>query len=323
MSEDNDARAQKMVAETPKLPEIDVSERAGHHTGNPRSMNRRLFMQLLVYRAEQDAHPDAVIEQLSAAFEEAKCPVVLYRDINDPRGVGVLTWSEDPSHFVTTVRAVLLSPAGQRLALRDDFTMLGRSYAVGYEEDLEYWLLKRPVDNVIADELRWAVWYPLRRIGAFERLPTKEQAGILREHAAIGRAYGEKALATDIRLACHGIDAKDNEFVIGLVGKDLHPLSHLVQRMRRTVQTSEYIQHMGPFFVGYVTNALFERFDPRFVIPMVARAAIALAIENHARANRAVRQSVDNNERPRGAVIAIRIEHHRLAQRNGAAANLI
>ena len=28
-------------------------------------------------------------------------------------------------------------------------------------------------------------------------------------------------------------------------------LSDLVQRMRRTQQTSEYIQHMGPFFVGY------------------------------------------------------------------------
>jgi chlorite dismutase len=39
--------------------------------------------------------------------------------------------------------------------------------------------------------------------------------------------------------------------VIGLVAKELHPLSHLVQRMRKTQQTSEYIQQMGPFFVGY------------------------------------------------------------------------
>jgi chlorite dismutase len=39
--------------------------------------------------------------------------------------------------------------------------------------------------------------------------------------------------------------------VIGLVGKELYPLSHLVQRMRKTQQTSEYIQTMGPFFVGY------------------------------------------------------------------------
>jgi len=39
--------------------------------------------------------------------------------------------------------------------------------------------------------------------------------------------------------------------VIGLVGRDLHPLSHLVQAMRKTRQTSEFIAKMGPFFVGY------------------------------------------------------------------------
>jgi chlorite dismutase len=251
MSEDKEARAREMVAETPKLPEIDVSERAGHHTGNPQSMNRRLFMQLLVYRVEPGSNPDAVIEALGRSFDDASCPGVIYRDENDPRGLGVLTWSEDPSHFVTTVRALLLSPSCAPLRLRDDFTMMGRTYAVGYEADLAYWLLKRPIEHAVDPALPWAVWYPLRRIGAFERLAIKEQAGILREHAAIGRAYGEQGLGTDIRLACHGLDAKDNEFVIALVGKELHPLSHLVQRMRKTVQTAEYIQHMGPFFVGY------------------------------------------------------------------------
>jgi chlorite dismutase len=251
MSEEHDARAQQMVAETPKLPEIDVSERAGHHTGNPVSMDKRLFMQLLVYRVESEASPDVAIDALGRGFESARCPGVIYRDANDPRGVGVLTWSEDPAHFVTTVRSLMLAPACAAMRIRDEFTMLGRTYAVGYEADLPYWLLKRPIEHAVDPTLPWAVWYPLRRSGAFERLSTKEQAGILREHAAIGRAYGEQKLATDIRLACHGMDARDNEFVIGLVAKDLHPLSHLVQRMRRTVQTSEYIQHMGPFFVGY------------------------------------------------------------------------
>jgi chlorite dismutase len=96
------------------------------------------------------------------------------------------------------------------------------------------------------------VWYPLRRTGAFARLGRKEQSDILREHAAIGRTYGEQDLAHDVRLACHGLDRNDNEFVIGLVGRDLHPLSHVVQTMRRTRQTSEYIAQMGPFFVGHV-----------------------------------------------------------------------
>jgi hypothetical protein len=251
MSDDITARAREMVAETPKLPEIDVRERAGDHTGNPRAIDQRLFMQLLVYRVDEALDPDSLIEQLGQALSAAECAGVLYRDANDPRSLGLLSWSIDPAHFVTKVRSVLLQPAFRGLKLREDFSMLGRSYAVGYEQDLSFWLLQRPIENAINPELRWAVWYPLRRSGAFEKLSVKEQAGILREHAAIGRAYGEQGLATDIRLACHGLDAKDNEFVIGLLAKELHPLSHLVQRMRRTQQTSEYIQQMGPFFVGY------------------------------------------------------------------------
>lgn len=51
-------------------------------------------------------------------------------------------------------------------------------------------------------------------------------------------------------LACHGLDNDNNDFVIGLLGKRLHPLSALVERMRGTVQTSTYMEHMGPFFIG-------------------------------------------------------------------------
>src|SRR5713101_2092036 len=47
------------------------------------------------------------------------------------------------------------------------------------------------------------------------------------------------------------LDAHDNDSVIGLVGHDLHPLSHRVQALRNTVQTSQYIQTLGPFFVGH------------------------------------------------------------------------
>ena len=57
-----------------------------------------------------------------------------------------------------------------------------------------------------------------------------------------------------MRLACHGLDANDNDFVIGLLGHSLHPLSHVVQHMRKTVQTSQYIEKMGPFFVGRVAH---------------------------------------------------------------------
>ena len=69
----------------------------------------------------------------------------------------------------------------------------------------------------------WAVWYPLRRIGAFNRLPRAEQGKILMEHGMLGRRYGEAGYAVDVRLECHGLDRDDNEFVIGLIGPDLFP----------------------------------------------------------------------------------------------------
>ena len=68
----------------------------------------------------------------------------------------------------------------------------------------------------------------------------------------IGRAYGEAGAATDIRLECHGLDRDDNEFVLGIVGSELYPLSKLIKDMRSTRQPSEFIEKMGPGFIGRV-----------------------------------------------------------------------
>lgn len=238
----------------PGLPEIDVNEYGGKKDGTRQSMNRRLFMQLLVFDVPAPHSADALGNQVASLLRERKIPGVVYADAMDPRGVGLLTWSDDPAHFVRSVRPLFATEQLAGVRLRSDYAMIGRTYATGYEPDLEFWLLRRPVENVNNGELDWHVWYPLRRTGAFNRLPGEEQSSILREHAALGIAYGQKELAHDIRLACHGLDAKDNEFVIGLVGKELHPLSHLVQAMRKTRQTSEYIAQMGPFFVGHVLH---------------------------------------------------------------------
>lgn len=232
-------------------PKIDVRERGAPKDGEPQFMDRRLFMQLLVYTMPQGSDPQAGQRTAASVLKAERVASVLYADLNDPRGIGILTWSEDPDHFVLHVRPALQKPEFQNWQLRPEFTMLGRSYSSGYEQDLEYWLLTRPKETVLNDQWNWAVWYPLRRTGAFNQLPGRERGGILREHATIGRAYGEKNLAHDVRLACHGLDANDNEFVIGLIGEQLHPLSHVVQSMRSTRQTAEYIQHMGPFFVGH------------------------------------------------------------------------
>ena len=53
-------------------------------------------------------------------------------------------------------------------------------------------------------------------------------------------------------LDCHGLDKNDNDFVIGILGAKLHPLSVMVQTMRKTRQTSEFLTSLGPFFIGHV-----------------------------------------------------------------------
>jgi len=229
---------------------IEVRERGGGREGTPIFLDRRLFMQLLVFESDGKLSPADSAKNLAAALARRNVPSVVYEDANNPRGIGLLSWTEEPLDFTIKLRPVFGDPETSQLKLLREFTMLGRSYATGYETDLEYWLLRRPRETVLNEEWPWHVWYPLRRSGAFEKLEPRERGGILREHANIGKAYGAQNLAHDVRLACHGLDASDNEFVIGLIGKDLHPLSHVVQTMRGTRQTSEYINQMGPFFVG-------------------------------------------------------------------------
>ena len=236
----------------PGLPEVDVHEYGGKKNGERQKANRRLFMQLLVFDLPA-TEIDGKVKELAAALEAKKIGAVIYADTNDPRSLGLLTWSEDPGTFVKDVRPLFTGTGPLANAtMRPDFTMIGRTYALGHEPELLHWLLEHPVKNAMNEETPWHVWYPLRRSGAFARLDPQEVSGMMREHGSIGHAYGQAGLGHDIRLACHGLDSKDNEFVIGLVGKELHPLSHLVQTMRKTRQTSEFIVQMGPFFVGYV-----------------------------------------------------------------------
>ena len=242
-------------AKQPGLPEVDVNEYGGKKDGVKQSMNRRLFMQLLVFDvpASHPDRPEVVAKRTADQLRERKIGGVVYADAMSPRGLGLLTWSEDPAHFVRAVRPLFASEPLANVELRPDYGMIGRTYSTGHEPDLEFVLLRRAIGNVLEAAYDWHVWYPLRRTGEFARVEPLEQSHILREHAALGMAYGQAELAHDIRLACHGLDAGDNEFVIGLVGRELHPLSHLVQAMRKTRQTSMYIEKMGPFFVGHAT----------------------------------------------------------------------
>jgi chlorite dismutase len=234
-------------SKSPGLPEIDVREYGGKKDGVRQQSDRRLFMQLLVLDVPAEAAPsaDQAADQLAALCTRERVPSVVYADAMSPRGFGLLTWSDDPSHFVRKVRPLLAADGLARATVRPGFSMIGRTYSNGHEPELEWSLLRRPIENVTREAYPWHVWYPLRRTGAFARLEG---------HATIGMAYGAQELAHDVRLACYGLDAADNEFVIGLVGPELHPLSHLVQAMRKTRQTSEFIEKMGPFFVGYALH---------------------------------------------------------------------
>ncbi len=227
-------------------PEIDIREFGAARQGTAQTSTRRLFFQLQVFSRCQK--PEDLIPALEASGLEA----VLYLDLTDPAGVGVLVISEDPAVFAAGMRRVFTSAPFDRLERRPELTMIGRTYAGGREADLEDWLLFKPRRNALNPAWGWAVWYPLRRKAEFELLSREEQGKILFEHAAVGMRYGQADLAHDIRLACHGLDQKDNEFVIGLVGSELYPLSRIVQDMRKSQQTARYIQSLGPFFVGKV-----------------------------------------------------------------------
>jgi chlorite dismutase len=201
-------------------------------------------MQLLAFGGCADPRP------LAATLERDGVTGVLYDDVNDPRGIVLLTLSEDPNTFVDRVRPILNNAPFASLTQKPEYTMLGRTYSIGYEPDLKDVLLDRPRRTVLNPAWKWAVWYPLRRNGRFAQLPAEEQRVVLAEHGTIGMAFGAGDYAHDIRLACHGLDKDDNDFVIGLIGKDLFPLSAVVQTMRKTQQTSLYLDRLGPFLVA-------------------------------------------------------------------------
>ncbi len=221
----------------------DLSETGGLKDGAPQRSDRRLYMQLLCFGGCADA------SSVAGTLSGLPIETVIYEELNDPTGVGILALSEDPNAFLDTM-APALKVVTSGFSPKPELSMFGRTYSLGYEPDLQDTLTGRPRRTVLNPDWRWGIWYPLRRSGSFAQLPPDQQRTILAEHGTIGMAFGAGDLAHDIRLACHGLDRADNDFVIGLIGKDLFPLSAVVQSMRKTQQTSLYLDRLGPFFVG-------------------------------------------------------------------------
>jgi len=230
---------------TPEPGPLDLSEK-GMRRGEQISLNRRLFMKFTAFGNCLDPHAAA------SALEDAGITGVLYIDANDPRGIGIMVPSEDPDYFVAQLREVFNRAPFDELEHKNEFDMLGRTYSIGYEPDLEDTLFTKPREKLLNPAFEWAVWYPLQRSKKFQVLPEDHQRRILAEHGTLAKRYGLGGHAADVRLACHGLDKNDNDFIIGLLGPKLFPLSAVVQEMRKTEQTAQYLDSLGPFFIGKV-----------------------------------------------------------------------
>src|SRR5690349_3361407 len=89
---------------------VDVTERGASGS----TSDRRLFFQLLVYAGCADSKP------LAAALESRDVDAVLYADLGDPMGVGLLSFSEDPTFFVTVLRDLLSAEPFSNLTNRSE-----------------------------------------------------------------------------------------------------------------------------------------------------------------------------------------------------------
>ncbi|MCK5237785.1 MAG: hypothetical protein KAR06_12475, partial [Deltaproteobacteria bacterium] len=73
---------------------IDVREKGAEKDGERQHCDRRLFMQLTAFGNVTDT--DALIK----ALKESGIDCAMYADVNDPKGIGLITMSEEPGFFV-------------------------------------------------------------------------------------------------------------------------------------------------------------------------------------------------------------------------------
>ena len=213
-------------------------------------MEKRLYMQVRILDVDLSKTD---MKKFTATLQELatknKMACVLYADASACNAIGLLTWAEDPSFFTDVVNMVIASVAST-CTERVGWTMFGKTYSNGHEKNLDEYLFKKPIRNATRDDWEWAIWYPLRRKGPFYVQDPAEQCKMLLHHAAIGKAFSDVGAAHDVRLKSFGMDGKDNEYVVGIIGEDLHCLSRVVEEMRKTRHTAEFLESLGPFFVG-------------------------------------------------------------------------
>src|SRR5436190_17095814 len=90
------AMAETTTRRGPEPP--DIFEKGGMKDGQTQRLNQRLFMQFLAFGGATN------MPALRQGIHSAGLAGVLYEDVNDPRGIGLLTFSEDPAFFLDRVR---------------------------------------------------------------------------------------------------------------------------------------------------------------------------------------------------------------------------
>src|SRR6476619_54820 len=109
---------------------LDLAEK-GRRAGQVISLDRRLFMKFTAFGRCLDA------EAAARALASDGAQAALYADANDPQGIGVMVASENPEYFVTNLRTLFSRLPFADCVHKPELDMLGRTYSIGYEQDLE------------------------------------------------------------------------------------------------------------------------------------------------------------------------------------------
>jgi len=126
---------------------------------------------------------------------------------------------QDPAIFLDRGRPLLNATPFASLIQKPEYTMLGRTYSIGYEPDLKETLLDRPQRTVLNPAWNWAVWYPLRRSGRFAQLPADEQR-LLGAPRALRRARALRHRAGRARRSLH-VPGRNAARTVGASGNGL------------------------------------------------------------------------------------------------------
>ena len=129
----------KVGSEKPEIRELGAP-----CEGVLQTSDRRLYLQLQAFGEVNDAN------SLIAPIKESGLECVLYLDINDPYGIGLLMMSEDPKAFVGEFRDLMNRSPFLELRHKPEWTMLGSDiYSLCLDCEAEIYTLREGSASVV------------------------------------------------------------------------------------------------------------------------------------------------------------------------------